>query len=247
MPDDVMETYIRQSIEARSGRRLTIAWQGGEPTLMGLDFFRRSIEAEKRCWGPGVQIENTVQTNGLLIDPDWCRFFHDNNFLVGLSLDGPRELHDAYRRDKNGRSVFERVVQAARLMQDYEVEFNILCTVNAANSLYPLDVYRFFRDELEAHYIQFIPIVEICDDDGSDEQAQVTDSSVDPMQYRTVSHQDIRRMGQAGRRQYLSCRYSTGCWRHGFAVCLHCASYARLAATTLYWSTTAISIPAITS
>jgi uncharacterized protein len=183
MTDEVMESYIRQTIEAHETPQVTIAWQGGEPTLMGLDFFRRSVEVEKTYLRPGMAVENTIQTNGTLIDEEWCRFLHENGFLVGLSLDGPRELHDAYRRDRGGNSVFDRVVRAARLMQDHEVEFNVLCTVNAANSHYPLEVYRFFRDELAAPYIQFIPIVERDNADGFQEGSIVTDRSVQPEQY----------------------------------------------------------------
>jgi uncharacterized protein len=146
--------------------QVTIAWQGGEPTLMGLDFFRRSIEIGKKHLNPGVSIENTLQTNGVLIDEEWCKFLHENKFLVGLSLDGPREMHNAYRRDKGGNPVFDKVIQAVRLMQDHKVDFNILCTVNAVNSRHPLEVYRFFRDELGARYIQMIPIVERDNETG---------------------------------------------------------------------------------
>ncbi len=149
MSDEVMEAYIRQTIEAHQVPQVTIAWQGGEPTLMGLDFFRRAVAVEKKYARPGMQIENTLQTNGVLIDAEWCRFLRENHFLVGLSLDGPRRLHDAYRHDKAGRSVFDRVVRAAKLMQKHRVEFNVLCTVNAANSRHPLEVYRFFREEAE--------------------------------------------------------------------------------------------------
>lgn len=183
MSDQLMETYIRQVIEAHTSPQVTIAWQGGEPTLMGLDFFRRSIEIEKKYLRPGIRIENTIQTNGTLIDESWCRFLRENNFLVGLSLDGPEELHDAYRRDKNGKSVFEKVVHAARLMQEHGVEFNILCTINAANSKYPLDVYRFFRDELGTPYIQFIPIVERDNESGFQEGSLVTSRTVQPEHY----------------------------------------------------------------
>jgi uncharacterized protein len=179
MSDEVMEAYIRQTIQAHSVPQVTIAWQGGEPTLMGLDFFRRAVAAEKKYARPGMQIENTLQTNGVLIDAKWCRFLRENKFLVGLSLDGPRHMHDAYRHDKAGGSVFDRVVRAAKLMQKHRVEFNILCTVNAENSKHPLDVYRFFRDELKAPYLQFIPIVEVDRDDGD----RVTDRSVRPEQY----------------------------------------------------------------
>lgn len=180
MSDEAMECYIRQTIEAHQTPDVTIAWQGGEPTLMGVDFFRRAIEVEKKYRKPGMRFENTLQTNGVLIDEEWCRFLHENNFLVGLSLDGPREMHDAYRRDGGGKSVFDKVVRAARLMQEHRVEFNVLCTVNAVNSLRPIETYRFFRDELEARYIQFIPVVEL---DGAGEARAVTGRSVQPHQY----------------------------------------------------------------
>jgi uncharacterized protein len=183
MSDEMMETYIRQTIEGHHVPEVTIAWQGGEPTLMGLDFFRRAVEVEKKHIKPGMHIKNTLQTNGVLIDEEWCLFLHENNFLVGLSLDGPRHLHDAYRHDKGGKSVFDKVIRALRSMQKHSVEFNILCTVNAANSQYPLEVYRFFRDELEARYIQFIPIVERDNETGNQEGTRMTVRTVDPEQY----------------------------------------------------------------
>jgi uncharacterized protein len=183
MSDAVMETYIRQTIEAHEAPSVTIAWQGGEPTLMGIDFFRRSIEVIKRNARPDVRVEQTLQTNGVLIDEEWCRFLHDNNFLVGLSVDGPKHLHDAYRKDKKGNSVFDQVINAARLMQKYEVEFNILCTINAKNSQCPLEVYRFFRDELKTPYLQFIPIVERKNETGNQEGTCITERSVQPKQY----------------------------------------------------------------
>lgn len=183
MSDRVMESYIRQTIQAHRVSEVTIAWQGGEPTLMGLDFFRRAVGIRKKYARPGMCIENTLQTNGVLIDKAWCRFLKENNFLVGLSLDGPREMHDAYRRDKAGHSVYDKVVRAARLMQDCGVEFNILCTVNAVNSRHPLDVYRYFRDELGACFIQFIPIVERDNDTGNQEGTAVTGRSVRPEKY----------------------------------------------------------------
>lgn len=183
MPDEVMEQYIRQTIEAHQVPEVTIAWQGGEPTLMGLDFFRRAMVVEQKYLKPGMRIENTLQTNGILIDGEWCRFFHDNNFLVGLSLDGPRTMHDAYRHDRGGHSVFDRVVRGVRLMQQHQVEFNILCTVNAVNSEQPMELYRFFRDELKARYLQFIPIVERANETGDQTGTEITDRSVRPAQY----------------------------------------------------------------
>jgi uncharacterized protein len=183
MPDHVHEAYIRQLMEAHRTPQLTVAWQGGEPTLMGLDFFRRSIALQEKYRKPGTTTENTFQTNGILLDDEWCKFFHENRFLIGLSLDGPRELNDGYRKDKRGRGTFERVVRSVRLLQDHHVEFNILCTVNARNGDHPLEVYRFFRDELDAHYIQFIPIVELNNETGFQEGNAVTDRSVGPVQW----------------------------------------------------------------
>ena len=157
MSDEVLESYVRQALQAN---QRILAWQGGEPTLMGLDFFRRAVALEKKYLKPGQPIENSFQTNGILLDDEWCEFLRENRFLVGISLDGPRELHDAHRKDKGGNPTFDRVVAAIRRMQAHQVEFNILCTVNAVNGRHPLEVYRFFRDEIGARYLQFIPIVE---------------------------------------------------------------------------------------
>jgi uncharacterized protein len=183
MSDEIHESYIRQLFEAHHVPQVTVAWQGGEPTLMGLDFFRRSVELQKKYAKPDTRIENTFQTNGILLNKTWCQFFRENNFLIGLSLDGPQKLHDLYRKDKGGHGTFDRVVTAARLLQTHKVEFNILCTVNSKNSNHPLDVYRFFRDELGAHYIQFIPIVERDNETGYQEGSKVTDRSVQPEQF----------------------------------------------------------------
>jgi uncharacterized protein len=180
MSDEVHEAYIRQLFEAHRVHQVTVAWQGGEPTLLGLDFFRRSVELQKKYAKPGTRIENTFQTNGILLNDEWCRFFHEQNFLVGLSVDGPKALHDTYRKDKGGRGTFDRVVRAARLLQKHRVEFNILCTVNRKNADHPLAVYRFFRDELKTNYIQFIPIVERDNESGYQEGNKVTDRSVQP-------------------------------------------------------------------
>jgi uncharacterized protein len=160
MEDDVLTAYVKQVIESQRERQITIAWQGGEPTLMGLDFFRRAMALVRKYKRPGTMLEHTIQTNGILVNEEWCKFLRENNFLVGLSVDGPREMHDAYRVDKGGGPTFEKVMRAARLMQKHKVEFNILCTVHAANVEHPLEVYRFFRDELKTKFIQFIPIVE---------------------------------------------------------------------------------------
>jgi len=172
MSGEVMESYIRQTLEAHASPEVTIAWQGGEPTLMGLDFYRRVTQSIERYRKPGVTIQNTIQTNGVLLDEEWCEFLRENDFLVGISLDGPPEMHDFYRRDKGGRGTFDKVERAARLMQREHVEFNILCAVNAVNSQHPPAVYRFFRDEIGARFLQFIPIVE-----------RTGDRSVEPERY----------------------------------------------------------------
>ena len=160
MGDDVLEAYIKQIIESQNAPQVAIAWQGGEPTLMGLEFFQLAMELVEKYARPGVTIDNTIQTNGTKLDDDWCRFFKKHNFLVGLSMDGPKHMHDAYRVDKGGEGTFDQVMAAARLMQKYKVEFNILCTVHTANGDHPLEVYRFFRDEVKTDFIQFIPIIE---------------------------------------------------------------------------------------
>ncbi len=180
MSDELLETYIRQVVESQSAPEVTIAWQGGEPTLMGVDFFRRSVELAESYARPGQTVHHTIQTNGTLLTDEWCELLHDHDFLVGLSVDGPGELHDRYRVDKKGRPTFDKVMRGHELLVAHDVEYNILCTVNAANQHHPLDVYRFFRDELGARHLQFIPIVERDNDTGFQEGDVVTDRSVDP-------------------------------------------------------------------
>jgi uncharacterized protein len=160
MADDVLEEYVRQLLTAQQAPEVVVAWQGGEPTLMGLPFFERAVELQRQYVKPGMRIYNSFQTNGVLLDEDWCRFFREHDFLIGISLDGPRALHDAYRVDKGGQPTFDRVMRGVRLMQQHRVEFNVLTCVHAANADHPLDVYRFLRDEVGTPFIQFIPIVE---------------------------------------------------------------------------------------
>jgi uncharacterized protein len=160
MADDLLETYLKQLLESHRTPEVDVAWQGGEPTLMGLDFFKRSIELVNKWKRSGQQIQYTIQTNGTLLNDEWCAFFKENNFLVGLSMDGPKDLHDVYRVNKGGSGSFDQVMRGANFLKKHQVDFNILCTVHAANQHHPLQVYRFFRDELSAHFIQFIPIIE---------------------------------------------------------------------------------------
>ncbi len=160
MADELLETYVRQLLESHRTPEVTVAWQGGEPTMMGLDFFRRSVELVDTYRRPGQRVAYTIQTNGVLIDERWAAFFKEHDFLVGLSVDGPRDLHDAFRVDKRGRGSFDRVMAGYEHLQAADVDVNVLCTVHAANQDRGLEVYRFFRDEMGVRFIQFIPIVE---------------------------------------------------------------------------------------
>ncbi|VXD22529.1 anaerobic sulfatase maturase [Planktothrix paucivesiculata] len=186
MTDGVLESYIQQLLESHQTPEVTVAWQGGEPTLMGLEFFERSLELVEKYKKPGQQIIHTLQTNGTKLDDHWGRFFKQHNFLIGLSVDGPQPLHDVYRVDKRGRGSFEQVMQGWKILKKHQVDFNILCTVNAVNGDHPVEVYRFFRDDLGAEFIQFIPIIERVNADGStliQSGNQVTERSVKPEQF----------------------------------------------------------------
>jgi uncharacterized protein len=187
MSEELLETLTRQYIEAQPVSEVTFGWQGGEPLLMGLDFFRHAVELQERYRRPGMRIVNALQTNGTLLDDAWCRFFRENDFLIGLSLDGPRELHDAYRVDKGGRGTFERVMEGLALLKEHQVAFNVLTCVHAANADHPLPVYRFLRDEAGTSFIQFIPIVEWDyppeGRTGFQEGTEVTERSVTGHQY----------------------------------------------------------------
>jgi uncharacterized protein len=192
MPDDVLEAYIRQYIEAQSIPVVNFAWQGGEPTVLGVDFFRKVVELEKRYAG-GKQIENAFQTNGILLDDKWGEFLAANRFLVGLSIDGPRELHDCYRLDKGGQPTFSRVMRGLGYLKKHGVEFNTLTVVHRKNSRRPLEVYRFLK-EAGSQFLQFIPIVEriaarpdpqglVLIGPSYQEQAKVSDWSVEPLEF----------------------------------------------------------------
>ncbi|WP_201780276.1 anaerobic sulfatase maturase [Acetobacterium bakii] len=160
MDEATLDIYIRQLIMTSDRPEIQITWQGGEPMLRGLDFFKRSVELANQYRKSHQQIFHSIQTNGTLIDDSWAAFFKKNNYLVGLSLDGPRELHDVYRVGKDGQGSFDAVIQGWNCLQKHGVDVNILCTIHKANADYPLEVYHFFRDTLKAQYIQLIPIVE---------------------------------------------------------------------------------------
>jgi uncharacterized protein len=161
MADELLEAYLRQLIEAHAGvPEVMVAWQGGEPTMMGVEFFRRSVELANRYLKPGQKAVYTIQTNGTLLDEEWAEFFKENDYLVGISIDGPRDMHDTYRVNKGGRGSFDQVVRGLEFLRAGGVEWNALTTVHAANGDHGREVYRFLRDECDARFIQFIPIIE---------------------------------------------------------------------------------------
>lgn len=161
MSTELLEEFTRQYIKSQARlAEISFNWQGGEPLLAGLGFYQKAIEYQRQYARPGQHITNALQTNGTLLDDEWCQFFKLNDFLIGISLDGPADLHDVYRRDKGGRPTFNKVMEGIKLLKKHHVEFNTLATVNSVNVMHPLELYRFLRDEVGAQFIQFIPIVE---------------------------------------------------------------------------------------
>ncbi len=158
--EETLEEFIRQYIEQQNAKEVVFSWQGGEPSMLGLDFFRKVVAIQKKYAPSYVRCENDLQTNGTLLNDEWCEFLRENNFLVGLSIDGPERLHNAYRTYSNGNGSFAKVLESARLLNKHDVRFATLTVVNDINAKYPLEVYRFLRDEIKSKQMQFIPIVE---------------------------------------------------------------------------------------
>lgn len=158
MTDDTLERFISMYIQSQTTPQVLFCWHGGESLMRPLSFYKRVVELQKK-YAAGRIIDNTIQTNGTLLDDEWCRFFRDNNWLVGVSVDGPQEFHDEYRRNKMGAPSFRKVMQGINFLKKHGVEWNALAVVNDFNADYPLDFYRFFK-EIECRYIQFTPIVE---------------------------------------------------------------------------------------
>jgi uncharacterized protein len=167
MSDEVLERFTRAYLEAQPAgtREVEFAWQGGEPTLAGLDFFRKALELQRRHARPGLRVTNSLQTNGVLLDDEWARFLATNGFLVGLSLDGPRDLHDLHRLDQRGRPTHALVLRALRRLARHGVEFNVLAVVHARNAAEPERVYDFFVEQ-GVRYLQLIPLVEPLEEGG---------------------------------------------------------------------------------
>jgi uncharacterized protein len=158
MPDEVLSAFITNYITSQPTPAVEFVWQGGEPTLLGIDFFRRVVELQKPFLGTKT-ITNSLQTNGTLLTDEWCSFLRRNRFMVGISLDGPREIHDRYRRDRAGKGTFDQVLRGLRLLQKHRVDYNVLASLGRQTAKHPLEVYRFLRGE-GVEFIQFTPIVE---------------------------------------------------------------------------------------
>lgn len=159
MREELLEEYVRQYIRANAGDCVTFCWHGGEPTLLGIDWYRKALDFQRK-YADGRRIENSLQTNGTLLDAAWCDFLAENGFLVGISIDGPRDIHDTFRRDRGGRPTFDRVLEAVRLMKRSGVEFNTLSVVNKRCEGRGAEIYRFLRDVVGSRYMQFLPAVE---------------------------------------------------------------------------------------
>ncbi len=192
MPSDVLERYIERYIRSQPGRTVNFAWQGGEPTLLGVDYFRRVVGLQKKYADQKI-ISNAFQTNGVLLNDEWCAFFKENGFLIGLSIDGPKDLHDAYRVNKGGRGTFNQVMRGLNYLKKHRVEFNTLTVLHNGNADEPLRIYRFLK-RIGSRFHQYIPIVErsaVMETEGGLSlvspafagEAHVTDWSIEPEKY----------------------------------------------------------------
>ena len=190
LDEQLLEKFTQQYIQEQDVNEITFVWQGGEPGILGIDYYKKALVLQKKYAG-SKKINNVFQTNGTYIDENWCAFFRDNNFLVGISVDGPEKLHDYYRKTKSGNPTFHRVMKSVELMHRYRVEFNTLSVVNNLTSAYPLEVYNFLKS-IGSTFMQFIPIVERnavapetlqLVDNTYDKVAQVTDWSVEPIKF----------------------------------------------------------------
>lgn len=196
MADNILESYIKQYIESQNTQTITFTWQGGEPTLLGVNYFRKIVELQQ-TFSAGKTISNCIQTNGTLLTDEFCVFLKENNFLVGLSIDGPPKLHNAYRVTKKGQPTYDKVINGLNLLKKHQIEFNTITVVNRVNSKRPIEVYEFLK-KIGSTFIQFIPLVERLPNEEAkvlgfdlavppkvdeDTRLPVTDWSVEPKQY----------------------------------------------------------------
>ena len=183
MSEALLKEYTKQYIEAQRIPEVTFVWQGGEPTILGIDFYEKAIALQKKYAKPGMKITNSLQTNGTLISEEWAKFFKKHDFLIGISIDGPEDIHNRYRKYRNGNPSYMDVISGLQLLQEYEVEYNLLTCVSVNNADRGLEVYQHFRDDLSAEFIQFIPIVERENETGYQEGGKLTRRSCTPQQY----------------------------------------------------------------
>ena len=176
MSKELLEEFTRQYIEAQTMPQVLFTWHGGETLLRSVDFYQHALKLQRR-YAHGRQIDNCLQTNGTLLTDEWCKFFKENNFLIGISIDGPQEYHDHYRKTHNGRPTWNEVMRGIHLLQKHGVEWNAMAVVNSYNADHPLEFYRFFK-EIGCQYLQFTPVVEQI-------EGEVTDFSVTPNQWGT--------------------------------------------------------------
>lgn len=190
MSDELLEKFIQEYINCQTTPEIYFTWHGGETMMRPLEFYKKAVKLQRK-YGQGRRIENSIQTNGTLITDEWCRFFREENWLVGVSIDGPQEFHDEYRKSKRGKPSFVQVMNGIKLLNKHQVEWNAMAVVNDYNADYPLDFYHFFK-EIGCHYIQFTPVVEriFKHPDGrvlatptEGAQAQLADFSVSPEQW----------------------------------------------------------------
>lgn len=172
MTDDLLDEFTRQYLQSQTMPQVLFTWHGGETLMRNICFYKKAIELQRK-YGRGRQIDNCLQTNGTLLTDEWCKFFKDNNFLIGISIDGPQQFHDKYRRTADGRPSFFQVMRGINLLKKHGVEFNVMAVVNDYNVVYPLEFYRFFKD-IDCQFIQFAPVVERYPN------GQLTEWSVDP-------------------------------------------------------------------
>lgn len=185
MSDATLEEFTKQYIEAQTTPEVMFTWHGGEPTIMNIDFYKRAMELQRK-YANGRMIVNCLQTNGTLLNDEWCRFFRDNDWLIGVSIDGPQQFHDEYRRNKSDRPTFINVMRGIRLLQKYGVEWNAMAVVNEYNADHPVEFYEFFKS-IGCKYLQFTPVVERLQSDASlasvEQQGVMAPFSVSPQQW----------------------------------------------------------------
>lgn len=197
MTDETLELYIKQYIQAQLTPEVLFTWHGGETFMRPLSFFQRAMQLQQ-YYAEGRRISNCIQTNGTLITPEWCKFLRDNNWLVGVSIDGPQEFHDEYRRTRQGKPSWAKVMHGIDMLNKYGVEWNAMAVVNDYNADYPLDFYRFFRDELNCHYLQFTPIVERLLPNPSPDRKMSPSTSPDSKKSPSPSTSDAMHLAHLG-------------------------------------------------